>query len=98
MTSGRDDRFRRYFGECVRETRKRQDRKQKEIAEKVGITQSYFSYIEKGMREVSLTLGLNIADELGLDVCEINRLSKMRKARVIRPECPPDWQLNTHEE
>lgn len=73
------------FGVFVKQAREKQELKQSEVATKVGITQSYYSNIESGKREISMTLALNICDALGLDFNAFIQFVTMKKPRVIRP-------------
>jgi transcriptional regulator with XRE-family HTH domain len=76
----------RAFGVFVRQAREKQELKQSEVATAVGITQSYYSNIEAGKREISVTLALNICDALGLDFNSFIQFITMKKPKVIRPE------------
>lgn len=73
------------FGIFVRQAREKQELKQSEVAEKVGITQSYYSNIESGKREIGVTLALNICDVLGVDFNTFIQLLTMKKPKVVRP-------------
>ncbi len=52
-------------GSNIRRLRENKKMQQKFLAEKVGITQSMLSQIEKGIRNPSLQIGKEIADILG---------------------------------
>ena len=56
------------FGEFIREARLQKDMYQDELAEKVGITQVYLSYLERGERNIDLALALKLCDVLDLDI------------------------------
>lgn len=56
------------FGEFVREGRDKKNLYQTEVAEMLGISQGYYCRIERGEREVPLTLALNLCSALGLDI------------------------------
>ena len=73
------------FGAFVKQAREKQELKQVDVAKKVGITQSYYSNIESGKREVGMTLALNLCDALGLDFNAFIQFLTMKKPRVIRP-------------
>lgn len=74
------------FGSWIRDARVREDAPQWEIAERIGISQSYYQSIEVGGRNVSLPLAINICAALGLNLNDfISSLSK-RKPKVDRPE------------
>ena len=56
------------LGQFIRNARKEQNLRQWEVAEKVGITQVYMSYIERGERDVDLFLAMKICDVLNADM------------------------------
>ncbi len=58
------------FGKFIRERRELLGIHQRELAEKVGITQPYISYIERGERDIDFPLVLNLCEALGLDIRE----------------------------
>ena len=73
------------FGVFVRQAREKLELKQSEVADKVGITQSYYSNIEAGKREIGVTLALNICDALGVEFNSFIQFITMKKPKVIRP-------------
>lgn len=75
----------RAFGVFIRQAREKQELKQSDVADMVGITQSYYSNIEMGKREISMTLALNICDALGLDFNEFIRFITKKKPKLVRP-------------
>ena len=56
------------FGEYVKNGRKARKMNQTELADKLGITQPYISFIERGEREIDLVLAFKICDVLQLDI------------------------------
>lgn len=56
------------FGKFIREARERKGLYQAELAEKVGIVQSYLSRLERGERDIDLDLALRLCDALNLDI------------------------------
>lgn len=60
------------FGNFIKEGRKKKDMLQSEVAVQVGITQPYYSMIERGAedRNVDLVLALKICQALNLDINE----------------------------
>ena len=58
------------FGKFIKEGRRKRDMLQSEVAELVGISQPYYSMIEKGTedRNVDLVLALKICRVLRLDI------------------------------
>ena len=56
------------FGEFVRNGRDRKGLFQLETAQMLGISQGYYCRIERGEREVPLTLALNICSVLDLNI------------------------------
>ncbi len=58
------------FGNFIKEGRERRDMFQSEVAQICGITQSFYSYIERGERSVDLPLAIKICQALRLDINE----------------------------
>lgn len=58
------------FGNFIKEGRERRDMFQSEVAQICGITQSFYSYIERGARSVDLPLAIKICQALRLDINE----------------------------
>jgi DNA-binding XRE family transcriptional regulator len=60
------------FGKFIKEGRRKGDMLQSEVAELVGISQPYYSMIEKGTedRNVDLVLAIKICKVLGLDISD----------------------------
>ena len=58
------------FGQFIKDGRKMRDMSQTEVAQMVGITQAYYSIIEKGAidRNIDLVLALKICQVLNLDM------------------------------
>ena len=56
------------FGSFIRTARERKDMFQSEVAELVGITQPYYSLIERGERVVDFVLALKICKVLQIDI------------------------------
>ena len=56
------------FGMYVRAARERKRLNQSDVAELLGISQSYLSYIEQGKREIDLALAFKFCDVLDLDM------------------------------
>lgn len=56
------------FGKFITAGRIRANVNQVDVARKLGISQSYYSYIENGQREVDLVMALNICSILDLDL------------------------------
>lgn len=52
----------------IRPLRKRKSLKQKELACRIGVTNSYLCQIEKGIRTPSLDVLLRLSDELGCKI------------------------------
>ena len=56
------------FGAFIREAREQKGLLQADIAEKLGVSRSYYAYIESGSREIYFTLAINICQALNLDI------------------------------
>ena len=63
------------FGRFIREARKRKDLLQTEVAQLVGIPQSYYSVIENGAkdRNVDLVLAIKICQVLEVDFSDFTK-------------------------
>ena len=59
------------FGALVREAREKQGLIQGDVAAKVGVSRSYYCYIESGSREIYFSLALKICKVLKLDLNEL---------------------------
>ena len=58
------------FGRFIQEARIEKKILQRELAEKVGITQPYLSYLERGERDIDLALAMKICVVLNTDIRE----------------------------
>lgn len=58
------------FGNFVREAREKQGLYQFEVAQQLGVSRSYYCYIETGSREIYFSLALKICNVLKLDFNE----------------------------
>lgn len=54
------------FGDYIRRAREQAGLNQSEVAEQIGITQSYYSQIETGKRNVDLVLAMKICSTIGI--------------------------------
>lgn len=64
------------FGTFIREARERKGYYQGDVAEKLGVSRSYYAYIEAGTREIYFTLAINICRVLDLDMNDFMKLLK----------------------
>ena len=64
------------FGSFVREARERTGMTQADVAERLGVSRSYYTMIEAGNREIYFTLALNICQVLKLDINEFVKRMK----------------------
>lgn len=63
------------FGAFIREAREKKGLFQADVAEQVGISRVYYTYIEAGHRQAYFALAINICNVLDLDINEfIKRL------------------------
>ncbi len=63
-----DQNFAKHFGEFIRNGRVGKKVSQNDLAEALGINQSYLSRIEQGARNIDLELAVKICSFLGLDL------------------------------
>lgn len=64
------------FGTFIREARERQGLLQADVAEQVGVSRSYYCFIEAGKREIYFTLALNICQVLKLNINDFMKYLK----------------------
>ena len=58
------------FGKFIRQGREKRDMLKTEVAIEVGISQAYYSYLERGEREIDFGLALKICQVLHLDLSD----------------------------
>lgn len=58
------------FGSFVCNARERKGLYQADVAEQLGISRSYYGYIEAGKRDIYFSLAINICRVLDLDINE----------------------------
>lgn len=56
------------FGQYIRRCREMRQLSQLEVANRVDITQSYLSYIEKGEKNIPLELALRLCNAVDMDI------------------------------
>ena len=56
------------FGQYIKTARKERKLTQTDVAEALGVSRVYVSYIERGQREVDLADALRICEVLGVDI------------------------------
>ena len=64
------------FGTFVREARERKGLYQADVAEKLGVSRSYYAFIEAGKRDIYFSLAVNICRVLDLDISEFMKCLK----------------------
>jgi DNA-binding XRE family transcriptional regulator len=64
------------FGRFIREARETKGHLQANIAEKLGISRSYYGHIESGNREIYFTLAINICRVPDPDINDFMKLLK----------------------
>lgn len=74
------------IGLRIQETRKQKNLTQKELGEQVGLTDQYLSRVERGATAVTLKTISDIADCLGVDVCEFMRGSNTESPEYTKYE------------
>jgi transcriptional regulator with XRE-family HTH domain len=60
--------LRKRFGEDLRKAREKANLSQDEVAERVGVTQAYVSYVEAGMRNITINRMNAFAEALGFEM------------------------------
>ena len=64
------------FGRFIREAREMKGLLQADVAEKLGVSRSYYGHIESGNREIYFTLAINICRVLDLDMNDFTKMLK----------------------
>ena len=70
MNNGCDQNFAQNFGEFIREGRFARNLSQLELAERLGLSQPFYSRLENGGRSIDLELAVKICSILDLDLNE----------------------------
>ena len=76
MDANKRNEFNAAFGSFLKEARMEKKLYQRDVAQKIGVTQAYYAYIENGDRNVDLQVALELCKFLGLD---LNDFIKMQK-------------------
>lgn len=64
------------FGKYIKDIRERNGLNQREIAEKMGVSQVLISYIERGERDVDLGFAFRLCNIVGADMEDFIKLCK----------------------
>ena len=70
MDANKRNEFNAAFGAFIKEARVSKGIYQGDVSKHIGVTQSYYSYIENGTRNIDLQLAIEICNYLGLDLSE----------------------------
>ena len=70
-----------YAGAKLRDTRQRLGLTQKDFAAKLGVSLPYLNQMENNNRPVSTAVLIGLAQEFGVDVAALNRVSGSRAVR-----------------
>ena len=62
------------FGRFVREARERNGMTQADVAEKLGVSRSYYTMIEAGSRDIYFTMAMDICRILKLNINDFVKL------------------------
>jgi transcriptional regulator with XRE-family HTH domain len=61
------------FGRFIRDGRELRGLHQSDVADRVGISQPHYARIESGSRAVSLSLAMQLCDQLNLDINDFSK-------------------------
>lgn len=64
------------FGAFVKKAREEKGLYQYEVADMLGVSRSYYTFIEAGKREIYFSLAVNICRVLNLDISDFMKLLK----------------------
>lgn len=76
MKTIQKDKISTEFGTYIREARESKGLYQADVAEKIGVSRVYYTYIEAGKRDIYFTLAINICRVLDLDINEFMKRLK----------------------
>jgi transcriptional regulator with XRE-family HTH domain len=81
---GRPDALSKTFGEVLREAREAEDQSQESLAERARLSRTFVSFIERGLRQPTLTTLLALAQGLGVRASTLVGQLERRLASVRR--------------
>ena len=64
------------FGRFIREAREMKGLLQADVAEKLGVSRSYYGHIDSGNRDIYFTLAVNICQVLDLNINDFMKMLK----------------------
>ena len=76
MDANKRNEFNLAFGTFIKEARENKRLYQRDVAKNIGVTQSYYAYIENGARNIDLQLALEICNFLGLNLNDFIKTQK----------------------
>lgn len=76
MDANKRNEFNAAFGAFLKEARLKRELYQRDVAQHIGVTQSYYALIESGSRNVDLQVALELCKFLGLDLNDFIKTQK----------------------
>lgn len=76
MDANKRNEFNAAFGSLLKEARLSKKLYQRDVAQRIGVTQAYYAYIENGDRNVDLQMALELCNFLGLDLNDFIKTQK----------------------
>ena len=70
------------FGKFIRKRRKELDLYQKDVAKRLGVTQAYMCLVERGNREVTLAMAINICRALDCNINDFIYYVSLKKPKI----------------
>ena len=64
------------FGAFIREAREKKGLYQADVADKIGVSRSYYGHIETGNRDIYFSLAVNLCRVLDLDIADFMKCLK----------------------
>ena len=71
------------FGKFIEENRRKKKISQKEVAEQLGISQSYYSCMEHGARNIDLEMAVKICNVLGINLQDFKYVADCKTGNLI---------------
>ncbi len=74
----------RKFGELLRKSRELKDMTQQEVADRLGITQSYYQRLEQGKRNAPISLVIQLCKFYEIDFTQFMSLIEIENRKATR--------------
>lgn len=83
MMTPEDRKIYQEFGQFIRAARRSKKLTQDDVAKLIGITASFYNYLENGKRKITLPMAMSICKALDLDLNDFLISRKRKKPQLI---------------